>query len=100
LSCDWEKYQKKPCTSFHVKEGKTCIIKITVCDDIRNPKNPKRKGQPVPDWHQDIIHTPVSAGEDPIHGENEAHSLIKGRKKAAVCEAIRDNSIILGSWRN
>jgi hypothetical protein len=95
LSCDWAMYQKEPFSSFHIGEGKTRIIKITVCDDIRWPKNPKRRGQVVPEWHQDIIHAPVSAEEDAVHGENYAHSLIKGRKKAAVCEAIRDNSAIL-----
>jgi hypothetical protein len=95
LSCDWEKYQKDPFSSFHVGEGKTCIIKIIVCDDIRNPKNPKRQGQAVPAWHQNIIHDPLSAEKDPVHGANYAHSLIQGRKKAAVCEAIRDNAIIM-----
>jgi hypothetical protein len=34
LSCDWERYQQDPFSSFHVLEGKTCVIKITVCDDI------------------------------------------------------------------
>jgi hypothetical protein len=49
----------------------------------------------VPDWHQDIIHDPITVEMDPLHGANYAHSLIKGRKKSAVCEAIRDNSIIV-----
>lgn len=92
LSCDWERFRNDPYTSFHIEEGKTTIIAITVSDDIKYPKNPKRKGQIVDAWKQDIIHDPVSEEDDPRHGENFAHSLIKGRKKLAVKEAIKDNS--------
>jgi len=96
MSCDWEHYRKDPFTSYHIKEGNTCVIQITVCDAIRNPKNPKRIGQTVPAWRQDIIHSPVSEEDDPVHGANQAHSLIRGLKKMAVREAIRDNAQIYG----
>lgn len=92
LSCDWARYRPNPYTSFHIDEGKEIVISITACDEIRRPRNPKRKGELVEAWFQDIIHDPVSAEEDPAHGANEAHSLIKGKKKGAVQEAIKDNS--------
>ena len=92
LSCDWAKYQENPEKSYHIAEGKSRIIEILVCDDIRNPKNPKRTGQVVQEWQQDIIHKPVRAEDDPVHGENYSHSLIKGRKKQAVRDAIAKNS--------
>lgn len=95
LSCDWERYQKNPFSSFQIQEGKICVIQITVCDAIRNPTNPKRVGQVEPAWHQDIIHSPVTAEDDPVHGANQAHSLIRGSKKLPVVEAIRDNAQIL-----
>jgi hypothetical protein len=96
MSCDWERYQKNPFSSFNIREGKICVIQITVCDAIRNPTNPKRVGQVVPAWHQDIIHSPVTAEEDTVHGANEAHSLIRGSKKLPVLEAIKDNARIYG----
>ena len=96
MSCDWERYRKDPLSSFHIREGKICVIQITVCDAIRNPANPKRVGQVVPAWHQDIVHDPVTAEDDPVHGANEAHSLIRGPKKIAVKEAIKDNARIYG----
>lgn len=92
LSCDWQQYRLDPASSFHISEGKTKIIEITVCDAIRNPRNPKRSGEIVPDWHQDINHDPLSAEDDPIHGANPAHSLIIGKKKKAVQDALVDNS--------
>ena len=95
MSCDWERYQKDPYSSFQIQVGKICVIKITVCDAIRNPTNPKRYGQVEPAWHQDIIHSPVTAEDDPVHGANQAHSLIRGSKKLPVVEAIRDNAQIL-----
>ena len=96
LSCDWKRYQQNPYSSFHIPEGKTCVIQIIVCDAIRNPKNPKRYGQAVPAWRQDIVHDPVTAEVDPVHGANEAHSLIRGSKKLPVLEAIKDNARIYG----
>ncbi|MDR0574295.1 MAG: hypothetical protein LBG96_09755 [Tannerella sp.] len=96
MSCDWERYQKNPFTSYHIAEGKICVIKIIVCNAIRNPRNPKRVGQVIPDWHQDIIHFPVSDTDDTVHGANQAHSLIRGLKKLPVREAIRDNALIYG----
>jgi len=92
LSCDWKRYVKNPLDSFHIDEGKTKIIKIDVCDDIRNPKNPKRDGEVVEAWKQKIIHDPVDASEDETHGSNSAHSLIIGKKKAAVVDALIHNS--------
>lgn len=96
LSCDWERYQKSPDRSFHIAEGRNVIIRITVCDEIRNPTNPKRTGQRVADWAQEIIHDPIKKGQDVNHleMENISHSLIRGRKRAAVVKAIADNSII------
>lgn len=95
LSCDWEKIRTDPLTSYHIGEGLSIVIKIAVCDEIKNIKNPKRTGQIVADWHQDIIYAPVSEQEDPKHGANDAHCLIKGRKKAAVCKALSENSVRL-----
>ena len=96
MSCDWERYQKNPFSSFHIREGKSCVIQITVCYAIRNPKNPRRVGQVEPAWRQDIIHSPVTAEDDTVHGANQAHSLIRGSKKMPVVEAIRDNALIYG----
>lgn len=94
LSCDWAKYRINPSTSYHYKEeGLTAVVEITVCEEIRNPTHPtKGRGKPVQEWHQDIIHDPVSEMQDPQHGANDAHSLIKGRKKIVICEAIASNS--------
>lgn len=92
LSCDWQRYRPDPLSSFHIAEGKTKVIAITVCDAIRNPRNPKRVGEVVPAWRQQIIHSPVAAAEDPMHGANPAHSLIIGKKKKAVQDAIVSNS--------
>ena len=97
MSCDWERYQKNPFSTFHIPQGKTCVIQITVCDAIRNPTNPKKAGQVIPDLRQDIIHSPVSALDDPVNGENYSHSLIRGPKKFPVAEAIRDNAQIYGN---
>ena len=94
LSCDWKKYRENPLTSFHIDEGKSIILEIHVNDEIRNPRNPKREGDIVPAWKQEIIHDPQSSLDDPTHGENIAHSLIKGKKKAAVTSALIKNSNI------
>jgi len=96
MSCDWERYQKKPFSSYHIVEGKTCVIQITVCDAIRNPTNPKKFGQVDPGLRQEIIHSPVAADVFG-HGANEAHSLIRGSKKLPVQEAIRDNARVYGT---
>lgn len=89
MSCDWERYQKAPEHSFHIAEGKTRILEITVCDEIRNPRNPSRDGEKVAAWQQKILHDPV---DHPKHGFLESHSLIKGKKKKAVTDAIAENS--------
>ncbi|MEO6903532.1 MAG: hypothetical protein ABI315_10280 [Bacteroidia bacterium] len=90
LSCDWALYQKNPESSYHISEGKEIIVEITVCDDIRNPKNPKR-GNPEPPWKQDIFHNPMEAIGS--HPANFSHSLIKGVKKKVVTDALISSSI-------
>lgn len=96
LSCDWHFFRPDPSTSYHVTEGKTRIIIISVCDAIRNPVNPSRSTQKIPEWHQEIIYNPVSAEDDLVHGSNIAHSLIIGLKKLPICEALALNS----SWKD
>ena len=91
LSCDWAKYQANPQDSFQIGIGNSRIIAITVCDEIKNPQN---NGIVAESLKQKIIHAPVSAEDDPAHGENYSHSLIKGKKKALVTKAISRNSII------
>jgi len=94
LSCDWCKYQESPDESYQVvKNGKELIISIRVCDDIRNPKNPKNSDIAEPSWAQRIFHCPIE--KDLINGPNPAHSLIMGRKKKAVQDAIIKNA----TWR-
>ena len=93
LSCDWERYKTDPNTSYHINEGKTRVIAISVCDGIRNIRNPKGRGEIVDAWTQEIIHDPISAEDDSRHGANESHSLIIGKKKAAVVDSIRNNSM-------
>ncbi len=66
------------------------MIEISVCDEIKNPRNLKRVGEIVSAWKQQVIYDPI---EDPVQGPNDAHSLIKGRKKMAVRNAIVANSI-------
>lgn len=94
LSCDWAKYQLNPLDSFHIKEGRSVIIQITVNDTIRNPRNPKREGEIVAAWIQEIIHDPLTEDDDK-HGANDAHALIKGRKKQAVLDAIVNSSKLI-----
>ena len=96
LSCDWAAYQKNPEYSFHVKEGKTVIVRISVCSEIRHPCNPERPTQKQPAWEQKIEHDPVEKGQDPSHPEveNLSHSLINGKKKNHVTKAIARNSVI------
>ncbi|OHD53881.1 MAG: hypothetical protein A2Y33_05205 [Spirochaetes bacterium GWF1_51_8] len=93
LSCDWKKYRPDPKTSFHIEEGNSWIVEINICDEIRNPKDENHN--PLPLLHQEIYHDPLTAEQDPIHGENYAHSLIQGKKKMLVQEAIRSHSKII-----
>ncbi len=88
LSCDWKKFRANPLSSFHISEGLTYVVAITVNDEIRNPRNPNRVGQIEEAWKQEIIYAPMTANQDTRHGANNAHSLIKGRKKAAVTAAL------------
>lgn len=92
MSCDWRRHRPDPNTSFHIEEGRSVVIVITVCDQIKNPRNPKSKGRLEPEWKQEVVHDPVSAEDDPNHGENFAHSLIKGLKKGPIVTAIKENS--------
>lgn len=92
LSCDWMKYQETPESSPQVTCGRNMIISITVCDEIRNPRNPKRQGEVVSAWLQQFVHKPVVAIVDDPFTPNESHSLIMGKKKGAVTTAIRNNS--------
>lgn len=92
LSCDWEKYQKAPIESYNIEYGRSVIIEITVCEEIKNPSNPKRIGEIVPAWKQTVEHDPVPNIDGDPFTPNESHSLIKGKKKAAVTSTIRDNS--------
>jgi hypothetical protein len=78
LSCDWEKYRTTPETSFHVNEGKTLLIEITVHQDFRTLFNPR--GIRQSSWDQEIVHKPISDEDDKVHGKNDAHSLIIGNK--------------------
>ena len=95
LSCDWERIRQNPYSSYHISEGLSGIIAITINDSIRNPVNPKRTGEKVPAWHQEIIYDPVTTIDDKGHEPNLAHSLIVGSKKNAITEAIRDSSVII-----
>ena len=94
MSCDWQRYRSNPEQSFHIAEGRTVIFAISIHDDIRNPKNPKRDGAIVIEWHQEIIHSPVTAEQDEVHGANIAHSLIKGKKKQPVIVALQANTVL------
>lgn len=92
LSCDWQKLQLKPELSPHVANGRNMIVSIAICDGIRNPVNPKRSAQLVPDWKQDIVHDPLLAVQGNIFTPNPSHALIRGKKKGAVTTVIRDNA--------
>lgn len=92
MSCDWDKYQASPEMSPHVASGRRLLISIKICEDIRCPKNPKRVGEVVQDWEQQVLHDPLEEQEGNIFTPNESHSLIKGKKKGAVTTAIRNNS--------
>ena len=92
LSCDWEKLQANPELSLHVESGKSVIVAITVCDAIRNPVNPRRTNQMVDAWKQEIVHDPLAHDPSDNFTPNEAHALVKGLKKVAVTDALRQNS--------
>jgi len=94
MSCDWQRLQTQPEESLHVKSGRNAIISINICDAIRNPVNPKRTNSVVPDWQQKIIHDPLLADPTNPFTPNQAHALVKGRKKAAVLDALRTNSTL------
>ena len=94
LSCDWAKLRDDPATSFHVRdEGMTRVISIKVDDEIKNPRNPRNSDKIEPAWKQAVVYFPIRAIDDPIHGENIAHSLINGPKRMAVTDALRKHSV-------
>lgn len=92
MSCDWLKYQNAPELSPQVTYGRNMVISITICDDIRNPRNPKRAGEVVSAWAQQFVYDPVGDVPNDPFTPNESHSLIKGKKKSAVTTAIRNHS--------
>lgn len=92
MSCDWKKLQLYPNTSPHISNGRNMIVSISICDGIRNPVNPKRTAQIVPDWRQDIVHDPLPHVANNAFTPNASHALIKGKKKGAVTTAIRDHA--------
>lgn len=94
LSCDWERIQKSPETSFHVGHGKTRIVIIEICDEVRNPRNPKQAQHAQPAWRQQIIYDPIE--NDPDFGPNPAHSLIRGLKRLPIRVALATHS----KWRD
>jgi hypothetical protein len=94
LSCDWEKYQKEPDKSIQVKNGKSIILAITITDEIRNPTNPKNSNNKEPSWNQKIIHDPVFEDNPFGFDENLSHSLIRGKKRKPVTDAIVKNTVI------
>lgn len=87
LSCDWERYCEEPLKSIHVQQGKTIILVIHICEEIRNPQI---NGQMDKSRHQDIFHDPVE--NDPGLHDNYAHSLIAGKKRNPVAENISENT--------
>lgn len=92
MSCDWSHYQKTPESSPHVAHGRSLIIAISICDEIRNPK---KLGIVVPEMVQQVLHDPTEEVTGDPFTPNESHSLIKGRKKAIVTIAIRDNAKLI-----
>lgn len=92
MSCDWMKYQQNPNSSPQVLHGRNMVISITLCDEIRNPRNPRREGEIVSAWLQQFLHDPVDYIANDPFTPNQSHSLIKGKKKCAVTTAIRKNS--------
>jgi hypothetical protein len=95
MSCDWERYQRMPERSFHIAEGKTIIIKISVCDAIKNPVNPRQTKHIMTEWKQEVFHDPVGKNEDARHPEgNISHSLIRGQKRQPVASIIAQNSTL------
>lgn len=92
MSCDWSQLQLEPEESYHVQIGRKLLVSIAICDGIRNPENPKRSGQKVEEWRQEIVHDPLAAKADDPFTPNPSHALIKGKKKSAVTSVIKANS--------
>ncbi len=86
LSCDWAKYQHAPEDSIHIKEEKTVIIKINVCEQIRFLNEPTKT--------QKIYHCPISKEQDEKNLENPSHSLIEGVKKYPVADRILEHTSV------
>lgn len=95
LSCDWQRYCPNPSLACqYVQLHKTIVIAIEVCDEIRNPTNPNNSGRVEVAWRQEILYDPVNDTSIPC-GINLAHSVIRGKKKLAVKEAIANHSRIV-----
>lgn len=90
LSVDWKARRIDPATSFHIQEGKTWVVEISVCEGVRNPVNWSRphNAAPEPGWKQRAVYDPQTAEDDPAHGANEAHSLLMGSKKTGPAKEI------------
>ncbi len=93
LSCDWADKQAAPEQSPHINSGRNMIISISVCEAIRNPTNPRGRGEVVDSWKQEIAYDPLNAVAGDPFTPNDSHSLIKGRKKGGVTTALRENSV-------
>jgi hypothetical protein len=88
LSCDWRRYRLDPRTSPHIAQGRSTIVVIKVCNEVKFPHN--ERGVPIPSCFQQIIHDPLDDTQE--FGPNAAHSLVRGRKKLPVITALRNNS--------
>lgn len=98
LSCDWAHYCPNPSRACqYVELKKTVVIAIEVCDEIKNPTNPKNSGKVEEAWRQKVLYDPVSDNTIPC-GENLAHAVIRGKKKLPLKEAIANHSRILYSF--
>ena len=93
LSCDWTQHRSDPTTSPLMQIGKTLVCEITICEQIRNPPHP------VPGFlAQTIIHDPENGQRDGTGIINPAHSLIQGRKKRQVLDAIVRNAYCFDAY--
>lgn len=98
MSMDWERFRPNPKTSVHyTKYGKQTIVRLHVCQAIKNPSqvNPHGRVIQFPDWKQIPKYDPVTAEEDPINGANEAHSLLCGKKKQGCAILLAKHSRIV-----
>jgi hypothetical protein len=94
LSCDWQRHCPNPSLACqYVELHKTFVIAIEVCNEIKNPANPKNSGKVEEAWRQKVLYDPVNDTTIPC-GINLAHAVIRGKKKLPVKEAIANHSRI------